>query len=117
MVCLLTNTSISASPRPLCILVYQVCPIKQDKTVGGLGSEEEVGVEGGARCRVTVKKKRREMARGVRALMHSLCAGRILLQSRNTHKRAAGALCLSERSPCRPGPERERGETYQQKKI
>lgn len=54
-------------------------------------------------------KKEREMARGVRALMHSLCAGRILLQSRNTlshtHKHTAGALCLSERSPCRPNPE------------
>lgn len=36
-------------------LVYQVCPIKQDKTVGGLGSEEGGG---GARCRVTVKKER-----------------------------------------------------------
>lgn len=46
MVCLLMNTLISASPQPLCILVYQVCPIKQDKAVGGLGSEEEKGVEG-----------------------------------------------------------------------
>lgn len=38
---LLMSTLISASPRPLhiiffwCVCVYQVCPIKQDKTVGG----------------------------------------------------------------------------------
>lgn len=44
--------------------------------------------EGGARCWVTVKKRERErgMARGVQALMHSLCAGRVLLQNTHSHK-------------------------------
>lgn len=38
------------------------------------------------RCRVTVKnEKERDMARGVRALMHSLCAGRVLLQNTHSH--------------------------------
>lgn len=47
------------------------------------------------------------MARGVRALMHSPCAGRVRLQNTHshTHKHTAGALCSSERSPGRASPE------------
>lgn len=67
--------------------LYQVCPIKQDKTVGGLGSEEEEEGGGDGRCRVTVKRERkRGMTRAYEPLMHSLCAGRVLLQNTHSHK-------------------------------
>lgn len=85
------HTDFSLSSAIMHFKVCQVCPIKQDKTAGGLGSEEEEGaeeegVDGGVHGVELRSERERGMARGVRALMHSLCAGRVLLQNTHSHK-------------------------------
>ena len=97
------HTDFSLSSAIMHFKVCQVCPIKQDKTAGGLGSEEEEeGVDGGVhgvelRSGKREREREREVARRVRALMHSLCAGRVLLQNTHSHKHIR-----TLRAPCAP---------------